>query len=117
MRDTRPLFLARLLQLVRPSSRPTTQTYNTMVLVPGRAAVAMLGQMRPNWLLTIVFVAGTTLIFYPYAPPTAPGLQRRSRYVHRQAGVSASVEKAQLRTRCLHPHQVSLTQYLQGGDW
>ena len=45
-----------------------------MVLVPGRAAVAMLGQMRPNWLLTIVFVAGTTLIFYPYAPPTAPDL-------------------------------------------
>ena len=43
-----------------------------MVLVPGRAAVAMLGQMRANWLLTIVFVAGSTLIFYPYAPPTAP---------------------------------------------
>ena len=34
--------------------------------------MAMLGQMRANWLLTIVFVAGSTLIFYPYAPPTAP---------------------------------------------
>ena len=42
------------------------------MVLPGRAAVAMLGQMRANWLLTIVFVAGTTLIFYPYAPPTAP---------------------------------------------
>ena len=74
MRDTRPLFLAHLLPLVCFLLRTVLppQPYNTMVFVPGRAAVAMLGQMRANWLLTIVFVAGSTLIFYPYAPPTAP---------------------------------------------